>query len=63
MDIPTLLRLAQIRPFQPMADLPRGGGVKKALHPVKQQVGFEPGTLSTVKCFKVTGYRVLIKYT
>ena len=31
-------------PFQPMADLPRGGGVKESTSPVKQQERFEPGT-------------------
>jgi len=40
------------KPFQPKAGLPRGGGIKKNTLPVKQQVGFKPGTFwSTVKCF------------
>jgi len=40
------------KPFQPKAGLPRGGGVKKNTLPVKQKVGFKPGTFrSAVKCF------------
>jgi len=37
------------RPFQAKTGLPREGGVKKNTLPVKQQVGFKPGTFwSTV---------------
>ncbi len=38
--------------LQPKAALPRGGGVKRTLYSVKQQVGFEHATSRyTVKCF------------
>ena len=42
------------RPFQPKAGLPRGGGVKNNTLPVKQQVGFEPGTFGLQLTFLTT---------
>ena len=47
------------KPFQPKADLPRGGGVKQILHR-KQQVGFKPEGSAT-KEISYTSWRNQLK--